>query len=73
MGERQRVGFARCLFKDAKLWILDEPTSALDEENERAILELMGRCVQRGATLVSVSHRAAVMERADQLIRLERA
>ena len=73
MGERQRVGFARCLFKDAKLWILDEPTSALDEENERAILELMGRCVQRGATLVSVSHRTAVMERADRLLRLEKA
>ena len=73
MGERQRVGFARCLFKDAKLWILDEPTSALDEENESAILELMSRCVQRGVTLVSVSHRLAVMECADRLIRLESA
>ena len=66
------MGFARCLFKDAKLWILDEPTSALDEENESAILELMSQCMQRGVTMVSVSHRAAVMERADQRIRLEK-
>lgn len=72
LGERQRVGFARCQFKDAKLWILDEPTSALDEENESAILELMSQCMQRGVTLISVSHRAAVMERADQRIRLEK-
>ena len=72
MGERQRIGFARCLFQDAKLWILDELTSALDEENERALLEVMGCCVQGGVTLVSVSHRAAVMACADRLIRLER-
>lgn len=36
MGERQRVGFARCLLKDAKLWIPDEPGVALKK----------GACIQ---------------------------
>ncbi len=72
LGERQRVGLAGCLFKEGKLWVLDERTCALDEENESAILELMSQCMQRGVTMVSVSHRAAVMERADQRIRLEK-
>ena len=72
-GMNQRIALALVMLMQQELLLADEPTSALDEENERAILELMGRCVQRGATLVSVSHRTAVMERADRLLRLEKA
>ena len=36
--QKQRVGIARAMIKEAKLYIFDEATSALDVENERRIM-----------------------------------
>ena len=56
-GEQQRLAFARLLVHEPRLAILDEATSALDDANQKRLYE---RLRQRGTTLVSIAHRAAV-------------
>ena len=66
----QRVGFVRCLFKGAKVWLLDEPTSALDADTEAAILELMRNIHASGIAMAAVTHRKALMPAFDRAISL---
>lgn len=56
-GEQQRLAFARLLVHEPRLAILDEATSALDDANQKRLYE---RLRERGTTLVSIAHRAAV-------------
>ncbi len=56
-GERQRVGLARLLVAQARLWLVDEPLSALDPTRARQALHTLTRMAQeRGATLVDTLH-----------------
>lgn len=71
-GELQRVGFARCLYRKAAIWLLDEPTSALDRENEQSIIQLMHEFKQQGITQVVVTHRAGLSEIFDRKIEIKR-
>jgi len=56
-GEQQRLAFARLLVHAPKVAILDEATSALDDANQQRLYE---RLRDRGTTLISIAHRAAV-------------
>ena len=56
-GEQQRLAFARLLVHAPRVAILDEATSALDDANQRRLYE---RLRERGTTLISIAHRAAV-------------
>jgi ATP-binding cassette subfamily C protein CydCD len=72
VGQRQRLALARALATNADIVILDEPTAALDGETESAVVEVIGRLAHRGAVVIVVAHRPALMEIADQVIRLDR-
>lgn len=56
-GEQQRLAFARLLVHAPRVAILDEATSALDDDNQKRLYE---RLRERGTTLISIAHRAAV-------------
>jgi ATP-binding cassette subfamily C protein CydCD len=67
VGERQRLGIARLVIKDAPIWILDEPTANLDALTERQVLSslfaLMG-----SKTALLITHRLAGLEQFRQIL-----
>ena len=67
-GQRQRIMLARALYRDPDALFLDEGTANLDDENERAIADMI---VRLPITRIVISHRPALIERADTVYRLE--
>jgi ATP-binding cassette subfamily B protein len=70
-GQRQRIALARAAIRQAPILIFDEATTGLDEENERIVLESLGR-VSRGRTTFWISHDLRLASRADLILYLER-
>ena len=54
-GQIQRIGIARCLYKDPELLIFDEATSSLDIESEKQIINLI-KGISKFKTLIMISH-----------------
>jgi putative ABC transport system ATP-binding protein len=70
-GEQQRVALARALAPNPAILVADEPTGNLDEATGKQIIELLFRGhVERGTTLVLVTHDAALAQRCDRIVRL---
>ena len=66
-GERQRISIARAILKDAPIVILDEATASVDPENEHLIQSAISE-LTKGKTLVTIAHRLATVENADQIL-----
>jgi ATP-binding cassette, subfamily B, bacterial len=69
-GQAQRVSAARALVRDPDLLVVDDLSSALDVETERLLWQRIAR--NGPETVLVVSHRQAALERADQVIVLDR-
>ncbi|MEP7116427.1 MAG: ABC transporter ATP-binding protein [Acidobacteriota bacterium] len=66
-GERQRLGIARALLKDARILILDEPTSSLDAISEEAVFSAL-RTLRAGRTTIVIAHRLSTIRDADRIL-----
>jgi putative ABC transport system ATP-binding protein len=70
-GEQQRVAIARALGPRPALVFADEPTGNLDAATGEAIMDLMfERQAAARATLIVITHDAALAERCDRIITL---
>ncbi|MEL6724636.1 MAG: ABC transporter ATP-binding protein [Pseudomonadota bacterium] len=70
-GERQRVAVARALACGPDLVFADEPTGNLDSTTGAAVADLLFQIASdRGATLILVTHDAALAARADRTERM---
>ena len=69
-GQLQRLGVIRTLLKDTPIILLDEPTAGLDEETEQKVLALIKNFSSR-KTIIIATHRAAVIEFADEIFQLD--
>jgi excinuclease ABC subunit A len=72
-GEAQRVKLARELSKRGTgrtLYILDEPTTGLHFEDTRKLLDVLGKLVEQGNTVLVIEHNLDVIRTADHVIDL---
>ena len=71
VGQLRRLSLARALVTPSDVVLLDEPTAALDPVSEQAVVAAVRGLAEAGATVVVVAHRPALLEAADQVLRLE--
>jgi putative ABC transport system ATP-binding protein len=71
-GEQQRVGLARAIAARPALIFADEPTGNLDAATGEAVVEMLfARLSETGATLVLITHDAALAARCDRVIEMK--
>ena len=71
-GERQRVAIARALANRPPLVLADEPTGNLDDRAAATVMGLLeALLVERGVTLVVVTHNRAIARRAAMRLALD--
>ncbi len=72
-GEAQRIKLTAELAKRGTgktLYILDEPTTGLHFDDIKKLLNVLGRLVERGNTVIVIEHNLDVIKTADWLIDL---
>lgn len=73
-GEQQRVAIARAVAKNPKILLCDEPTGALDYNTGKQVLQILQDMSRiKGATVVIVTHNAAIAPIADRVIHIHDA
>lgn len=69
-GQQQRVAVARAIAKRPEVLFCDEPTGSLDSASGVQVLEaIVTSAGETGATVMMVTHNAAIAEIADRVIR----
>ena len=69
-GQRQRIGLARALYGNPKLLVLDEPNASLDPAGEEALGAALLAAKAKGAIVLVITHRSAVLGFCDEVIDL---
>jgi len=70
-GQQQRVAIARAVAKRPEILLCDEPTGALDFSTGKVVLEALSDInVCLGATLIIITHNAAIGGMGDRVIRM---
>lgn len=73
-GEQQRVAMARAVAKNPKILLCDEPTGALDYKTGKHILQILQDMSRlKHATVIIVTHNAAIAPIADRVIHMHDA
>ena len=73
-GEQQRVAIARAVAKNPKILLCDEPSGALDYQTGKQVLGILqDMSRKKGATVIIVTHNAALAPIADRVIRMHDA
>jgi subfamily B ATP-binding cassette protein MsbA len=70
-GQQQRLSLARAFLKNAPILLLDEATSALDAESAAKVQDAIDK-FSVGRTVIAIAHRLTTIERADEIIVLEK-
>jgi ABC-type bacteriocin/lantibiotic exporter with double-glycine peptidase domain len=71
-GQTQKIHFARILYHGYPLVLIDEGTSGLDPESERLVYDLLDRLKRHGTTILMITHRVATVEKADEVLILQK-
>ena len=69
-GQHQRVAVARALAGKPSILLADEPTGNLDSKNGEAVMDLLGKLHQEGATICMVTHDPRFARHAQRIVNL---
>jgi ATP-binding cassette subfamily B protein len=69
-GQRQRLGIARALYRNAEILIFDEATSALDNQTEKAVINIL-RELSNEVTILMIAHRVTTLQGCSRICRLD--
>ncbi|MEX6505856.1 type I secretion system permease/ATPase [Jiella sp. M17.18] len=64
-GQRQRIALARAFYGAPRLLVLDEPNANLDRDGEAALEEAVAQAKADGVTVVMITQRMGIVEKAD--------
>ena len=68
-GERQRIGIARALYREAKIILFDEATNQLDTDTESSVMQSINN-LNKEITIIFIAHRLSTLKNCDQIIDL---
>ncbi len=69
LGERQRLGICRALYRKPEILILDEATSSLDLKNEEKFLKIIEK-LKSTCTIIIISHKNSTLLECDNILHL---
>ncbi|MDR0366191.1 MAG: ATP-binding cassette domain-containing protein [Bifidobacteriaceae bacterium] len=69
-GEKQRLGVARAIYKNAAVLFADEPTASLDPANQGNVIELLRGRAEAGGTVIVATHDIDLISTADAVVTL---
>jgi len=67
-GQKQMISLTRLVLMQPKALLLDEPTANMDDGTERQILRTLKSQIDKGQTLVVVTHKPAVLALVERVI-----
>jgi putative ABC transport system ATP-binding protein len=69
-GQQQRVAIARAMVNRPSILLADEPTGALDSQTAHEIMELFGKLVDDGMTVILVTHDPETASHARRVVKV---
>ncbi|NJN96886.1 MAG: ABC transporter ATP-binding protein [Anaerolineales bacterium] len=69
-GQQQRAAIARALANDPPLLVADEPTGNLDTRTATDVFELFSKLVERGKTMIMVTHDKELAKRVPRVVEI---
>lgn len=69
-GQRARINLARCLYRDADIYLIDDPFSALDANIGKIIFEKALKDYLESKAVLLVTHQLNILKRADKVLTL---
>lgn len=72
-GEKQRVGIARAIVKNASIIYADEPTASLDSENRQIVITLLKECASNGAIVILATHDDRLVKECSKVIDMSKS
>ena len=73
VGQKQRVEILKALYRGARILILDEPTAVLTPAESQALFTTLRQMVERGLSIIFISHKLGEVLRVSDQIAVLRA
>lgn len=71
-GEKQKIAFARALYKKPHIIIMDEAMTNLDASGRKKISDTLNILKKKGAIIILISHEPSAIQYADNIIKLDK-